>query len=132
MRARTLAVVVAILVSLGVPASANHDKGDGYESCNAGEVCLYDLPSSSRWTNQFAWGAVYGTDYTWYDTVDNHYESWLVANDMSAVVNKQARCDVQFRDWSTGNTWTVGNDYFWREAPSYINQKADLHVLVNC
>lgn len=131
-RTRTLAALVALLMLGAVPAMGNHDDGDGLETCNRGEICLYDLASSSRYTNQFYWDAVYGTHYTWYDTVDNHYESWLVDDDMSAVVNKDTTCDVRFKDWRTGATWTVGNDYYWHDAPTYINQAADLHTRVNC
>ncbi len=132
MRTRTVALVAALLMVVAVPAMGNHDDGDGYESCNSGEICLYDLASYSRYTNQFYWDAVYGTHYTWYDTVDNHYETWLVRNDMSAAVNKDTRCDVRFQDLGTGNTWTVANDYYWHQAPSSIDQEADLHTRVNC
>ncbi len=132
MRTRAFVAALALLMVAGIPALANHDNGDGYESCNRGEICLYDLASSSRYTNHFYWSAVYGTHYTWYDTVHNHYESWPVDDDMSAVVNKDTTCDVRFQDWGTGNTWTVANDYYWHEAPSSINQRADLHTRVNC
>lgn len=37
-----LLLLVVSLVAIAVPAFANHDNGDGKESCNSGEICLYD------------------------------------------------------------------------------------------
>ena len=130
-----LFLLVVSLVVIAVPAFANHDKGDGQEACNYGEICLYDLKTSSRYTNQFWWGAIYGDDYTWYDTLHNHYHygsNWLVDDRMSAVVNRDTVCDVRFYDWATGQTWTVPNVLYWFEAPDAMNDKADQHARVNC
>ena len=126
-----LFLLVVSLVVIAAPAFANHDKGDGQESCNTGEICLYDLKTSTRYTNQFWWDAVYGSHYNWWDTWVNQYVGYVI-NDMSAAVNRDTKCDVRFADWETGATWQIANDFYWHEAPSYINQAADAHTRVDC
>lgn len=132
-----VALVIALALALltALPAlSALADNGDGLESCNSGEICLYRDSGSDRFTRHFWWSATYDSSHQWWDTVDNQYEG-QVRDTLSAVRNKDTTCQVRFTNllgfWPD-ETWTVDNDSLRHVAPSYINNESDKHQRVNC